>query len=258
MSVLLTSLERGVLTLELNRPEKRNALNAELMAAIEDALAKAKNDPDVRVILIKGKGKSFCSGADLGNLDELRNNVITLREHLSHYGNLLVSFADVGKPTISCVHGHALAGGCGLAVITDITFAAVSARFGIPEVTRGLWGMMITEPVARQIGLKKSLEYMYTGEFFSATEAERAGLINHAVPDEELEQTAYAFAYRLAEKSPLALRIGREGMYQSRDMEFHKAMKYLHDLVTMLTASDDAHEGMTAFLEKREPIWKGR
>ena len=259
MAVLLKDLSSdGVLTLTLNRPEKHNALNNELMRAVEDAVVAAKNDPAVKVILIRGEGKSFCSGADLGNLDEIRKNVIVLQEHLSHYGNMLLKLVDAGKPTIAAVTGYALAGGCGLAATADITFAAESAQFGIPEVTRGIWGMMITAPISRLVGTKKSLELMYTGERFSAAEAERIGLINRVVPDDQLMQAASDFAHTLAARSPLAVRFGRDAMYKTRDMEFYKSMDYLNNAVVLLNASEDAAEGFRAFKEKREPVWQGK
>lgn len=259
MAVLLKDLSGdGVLTLTLNRPEKHNALNNELMRAVEDAVVAAKNDPAVKVILIRGEGKSFCSGADLGNLDEIRKNVIVLQEHLSHYGNMLLKLVDAGKPTIAAVTGYALAGGCGLAATADITFAAESAQFGIPEVTRGIWGMMITAPISRLVGTKKSLELMYTDERFSAAEAERIGLINRVVPDDQLMQAASDFAHTLAARSPLAVRFGRDAMYKTRDMEFYKSMDYLNNAVVLLNASEDAAEGFRAFKEKREPVWQGK
>lgn len=259
MAVLLKKeLSDGVLKLTLNRPEKRNALNRELMTEFVDALRDAKKNDEVKVILIRGKGKAFCSGADLGNLDEMRKSVITMREHLGHYKDVLLELTDVGKPTITAVQGYALAGGCGLAVTADITFASESCKFGIPEITRGIWGMMITAPIQRLIGVKKSLELMYTGEFFTAAEAERIGLINRVFPDEMLDDEAEAFAKKLAARSPLALALGREGMYKCRDMEFYKSMDYLTDLVVLLNSSEDAHEGSAAFFEKREPVWKNR
>lgn len=258
MSVLLKDLSEGVLTLTLNRNEKRNSLNVDLMVELVDTLRNARDDQDVKVIVIKGTGKGFCSGADLGNLDEMRTSPVVMRNHLKHYQDLLEELADAGKPTIAAVHGFAIAGGLGLAVSADVTFAAESSFFWIPEVTRGIWGMMITGPIARLIGTKKSLELMYSADRISAAEAERIGLVNRVIPDDKLEEEVDKFAKQLAKRSPLAVKLGREGMYACRDMEFHKSMDYLTDLVIILNCSEDAHEGSVAFLEKREPVWKGR
>ncbi len=258
MSLLLKKLEEGVLTLTLDRDEKRNSLNLELMSELVEALREARDDKEVKVIVIKGNGKGFCSGADLGNLDEMRSSPITIREHLRNYGDLLIELTDAGKPTIAAVHGFAIAGGLGFAVTADLTFAAESSFFWIPEITRGIWGMMITAPVARLIGTKKSLELMYSADRISAREAERIGLVNRVVADEELFDEVDKFAKQLAKRSPLAVKLGREGMYKCRDMEFYKSMDYLTDLVVLLNSSEDAHEGSQAFLEKREPVWKGK
>ena len=258
MPLLLKKLSEGVLTLTLNRNERRNSLNMELMTELVDALRDAQDNEDVRVIVLKGAGKGFSSGADLGNLDEMRTSPVTMRKHLKHYQDLLEELAGAGKPTIAAVHGFAIAGGLGLAVSADLTFAAESSFFWIPEVTRGIWGMMITAPVARAIGVKRSLELMYSADRISAREARELGLFNRVYPDDQLDEEVDKFARQLATRSPLAVKLGREGMYGCRDLEFHKSMDYLTDLVIILNCSEDAHEGSLAFLEKREPVWKGR
>ncbi|NLW91390.1 MAG: enoyl-CoA hydratase/isomerase family protein, partial [Syntrophomonadaceae bacterium] len=199
-----------------------------------------------------------CSGADLGNLDEWRKSPIELRKWQSRYANLLIALNKVGKPTIAAVQGYALAGGCGLAVACDLTISSDTGVFGIPEITRGIWGMMITPTISRAIGPKKSLELMYTGKFIKADEAERIGLINTVVSNDRFEQEVQELANSIAERSPLTLSMGREAFYNCRDMEYFKSMDYLREIVTLLVASDDVHEGITAFQEKRKPIWQGK
>lgn len=248
-----------VAVITLNRPEVNNALNAGLMEEIVRALKESGKNPEMRVIVIRGAGdKAFCAGADLGGVGEKSGSVIEMRAHLSKYAGLITALAEVGKPTIAAVQGYALAGGCGLAAACDLTIASEKARFGVPEINVGLWGMIITAPIFRAVGMKKGLELFYTGKHIDAYEAEKIGLVNKVAPHDSLLEETMSMAGELASKSPLAMAMGREAYYTSRDMEYFKAVRYLREMVTPLACSEDCREGIAAFKEKRKPRWQGR
>gem|GEM_PF-35420 len=248
-----------VAVITLNRPEVNNALNAGLMEEIVRALEESGKNPEVRVIVVRGAGdKAFCAGADLGGVGEKSGSVIEMRVHLSRYADLITALADVGKPTIAAVQGYALAGGCGLAAACDLTVASEKARFGVPEVNVGLWGMIITAPIFRAVGMKKGLELFYTGKHIDSHEAEKIGLVNKVSAHGSLIEETMILAGELASKSPLAMALGREAYYTSRDMEYFKSVKYLREMVTPLACSEDCREGIAAFKEKRKPRWQGR
>jgi enoyl-CoA hydratase/carnithine racemase len=257
---IIYTVENGIAKITLNRPEIRNALNEELMGEIIHALKKSNDDENVMVIILQGAGdKAFSAGGDLNKLRaKSRESTISIREYTNNYGKMLLALEAMGKPTVASVQGYALAGGCGLAVACDITIASEKAIFGVPEINIGFWGAMITAPIVRLVGIKKAMELFYTGNQISAVEAERIGLINRMVSHELLEQEVMALAGSIATKSPLAIRLGREMFRNSRDMEYVKSINYLREMATILAGSDDAYEGMSAFLEKREAQWKGK
>jgi len=257
---LLYEVKDYIALITINRPDVRNSLNDEAMNGIIDALTKARKDDDVRVIIIRGAGDSaFCAGADLSMLGEMQaGSIIKLREYLKEYGKLMNALANAGKPTIAAVQGYALAGGCGLAVACDLTFASEKAHFGIPEINVGFWGMMITAPIFKAVGMKKGLELFYTGRHIDAVEAEQIGMVNRVFPHADLFPEVMKFAAGLAKKSPVAIKMGREAFYESRDMEYDKALSYLSEMVTILASSDDCAEGVAAFKEKRKPVWQGK
>jgi enoyl-CoA hydratase/carnithine racemase len=155
------------------------------------------------------------------------------------------------------VRGHCLAGGFGLALGCDLVVASEDSWFGTPEVKRGLFPMIIMATIFRNVGRKKGLELILTGERISAREAERLGLINHAVPTAELDAKVAELTTKIASLSPAVLRLGREAFYTMADLEFERALDHLQTMLTLNLATDDALEGVRAFLEKREPVWKG-
>lgn len=258
---LLREVKDHILFLTINRPEVRNAMNEEVMDRLIDSLTEAKNDPDIRVIVLRGAGEqAFCAGADLGKLGEegRESGIIQLRSFMAKFPSVLKGLIDAGKPTISMVQGYALAGGCGLAVACDLTIAGKKAKFGIPEINVGFWGMMIMAPIFQAVGMKNGLELCYTGKHIDAYEAERIGMVNKIVPNEDLQKETVRLARELSLKSPVAMRLGRDAYYATREMGYDSALKYLNEAVVILASSEDCKEGISAFNEKRSPVWKGR
>jgi enoyl-CoA hydratase/carnithine racemase len=241
----------------LNQPEKRNPLSRQTLKEIIEALEKSKNDPEVKVVVITGAGdKAFCAGADINEFKG--DTTLKNREQYGLYAKLCLTFPSLGKPSIAAVNGLALAGGCGLAIYPDITIASENARFGVPEINVGVWSMMVSASLIRVIGRKKTLELMCTGETIDANEAHRIGLVNRVVPLEELEGIVAELAEKFKSKSSSIMKLGLESFYTMADMDFTKAVMYLREMVVLLLNTEDAQEGVKAFLEKRKPIWKGR
>jgi len=257
---IVLNISENVGYLTINRPEARNALDECTLNEIVDALNQFNNDSEVRVIQIQGTGdKAFCAGGDLKNMmKNMEENSITIERFTGNYAKLIDALIHSKKPTIAVVQGYALAGGCGLAAVCDITLASEKATFGIPEINLGIWGAIISAPLVRIIGLKKAMELLYTGRMVKAEEAFKIGLVNRVVPHEDLEKEAKLLSYNIASKSPLAISMGREALINTQDMELMKSIKYLQYMVTILMGSEDAKEGISSFLEKRKPIWKNK
>ncbi|MDY7038839.1 MAG: enoyl-CoA hydratase/isomerase family protein [Thermodesulfobacteriota bacterium] len=252
-------VKENIAFMTINRPEVRNALNNEITKQLLDSVVRAKEDDDVRVIVIRSTGdNSFSAGADLSMLKENRDDMVGFRSGFKIFAELLYSLTEVGKPTIAAVQGYALAGGCGIAAACDLTIAAEKAKFGLTEINVGFWAMVITAPIFRAVGMKNGLELCYTGKIIDAEEAKRIGMVNRVVPNESLEQEVMRLAKDLASKNPVAMRLGREAYYTTRDMEYGKALKYLSELVIILASTEGCKEGIAAFLEKREPEWEGK
>lgn len=245
----------GIIT--LNRPEARNALNAQLMAEMLDALQELEDDAEIRAIIIKGAGSSFCSGHDFSELQG--KNVLGLRRVFREPLHIIETIAAMSKPVIAAVHGHATAAGCSLAAGCDLVIASEDALFQLPGVSIGGACISPVAVVSRSVGRKKCLELLLTGEPFNAHQAERAGLVNRVVPLEELDDAAMELAEKLASKAPLALQLGKQAFYTMSDMGEGEAYNYAAEMISINFDTEDAREGMDSFVEKREPQpWKGR
>jgi enoyl-CoA hydratase/carnithine racemase len=248
----------SVARVTINRPERRNAMSYGVMQGLRDAMAAARDDPAVRVVVLTGAGdRAFCAGADLGGIAE---NPSAADAHDGR-GLLAALFREMwalGKPIIARVRGYALAGGFGLACACDFVVAADDAIFGTPEINVGLWPYMITVPLLRSMPPKKALELMATGRRVDAAEAERIGFVTRVVPVDMLDAAVDELAQNLASKSPVIMRWGRDAFYRVLEMDADNALAYLQSMLTVTTLTEDSAEGVAAFAEKRAPQWKGR
>jgi enoyl-CoA hydratase/carnithine racemase len=272
-SPLLVETTNRIMRITINRPERRNAMSWEVIELLREATELARVDPDVGVVVLTGAGdEAFCSGADLGSMghgvatgsdaeggeDRAAPSVLDQHASRGELASLFELFWRLGKPTVARVQGWAMAGGLGLALACDIVVASEKARFGAPEINVGLWPFMITVSMIRSMPPKKALELMLTGRVVGAAEAERIGFVTRVVPHEELDAAVEELAVALASKPPAAVKLGRDAFYRVLDMESGDALAHLHAMLTLINMTEDAQEGMAAFLEKRPPIWRGR
>ena len=244
-----------VATITLNRPERKNAIGPQMTNELLHALDQAKDDADARVVVLTGAGGVFCAG---GDLKQMSGSAEVELEFKGDYADLLLRFRTLGKPTIAKIPGLALGGGLGLVACCDFAVAAESAILGTPEIKRGLFPMMITAVLAPLVPRRQLVAMMLLGDKLSAVEAKDAGLLTQVVPDAALDRTVTELAARLAEQSPTAMRMGLIAMHRQVDMPDAEALPYLRDQLYALLGTDDAQEGLMAFMQKRQPVWKGR
>jgi enoyl-CoA hydratase/carnithine racemase len=255
---LLYDVAGHVATVTINRPERRNALSWAVITELRAALAAVRSDPDVRVVVVTGAGdKAFCAGADLTGM-AADSGYAQVHDARGELARLFRDMWELGKPVVARVRGYALAGGFGLAMACDLVVAADDAQFGTPEIDVGLWPYMITVPLLRSMPPKVALELMMTGRRVGAEEAQRIGFVQRVVPAEELDAAVGELTATLASKSPAVMKLGRDSFYAVVDQPAEAALRLLHPLLTVTTGTEDAAEGIAAFVEKRAPDWKGR
>jgi len=254
---LLCEVKERVAFLTINREDRRNAISQDMILSLLDRLAALDQDKDVRVVCLTGAGeKAFCSGADLAvtlageEADRLSGPRI--------YARLLKEMAKFGKPLVARVNGPCLAGGMGLMLSCDIVIARNDTYFQTPEVNVGIFPMMVGALLHRNLPRKKAAEMVLTGRKIPATEAERMGMITRAVDPGELDVQIEETLKALTSKSPITARIGKEAFRVMSDMPFEPAVDYLCEALTRVISTQDAVEGMTAFLQKRPPQFTGR
>jgi enoyl-CoA hydratase/carnithine racemase len=256
--VLYAVADTGVATITLNDPDTRNALSPELLGGLIEAFERARAEPAARcVVLASSHEKTFSSGAALGGFGA---DAPLVDKHFGseRFVGLFKLVGALGKPTVCAARGHVLAGALGIALACDLIVASEGATFGTPEINVGTFPFMIMALIYRNVPRKKANELLLLGERWSAEEALAAGIVNRVVPDGELERTVGEWAAKLAAKSPVIMRLGKEAMRRQLDMPLDDALDYLRAQLSLSLSTEDVVEGVTAFFEKREPVWKGR
>jgi enoyl-CoA hydratase len=256
-SEVLYRAEGGAAQLTIAREGARNALTATVIEGLREGLLRAEADAAVRVVVITGQGeKAFCAGGDLSGMGG--EGFLAMHEGRRAYGQLLLEVQSCEKPTIARVNGHALAGGLGLMLACDLAIAVDGAQFGTPEIDVGLFPMMAMALLMRHLGRKRALELVLTGERISATRAEGLGLLNKVVARDRLDEAVAELSRTLALKSSAVLALGKRAFYAAEDLALPNALELLASQLSINALTEDAAEGIGAFLEKRKPSWKDR
>jgi enoyl-CoA hydratase len=248
----------GVATIALDEPETRNALSDALLDDLLAAFEAARDDAAVGcVVLTSTHETTFSSG---GNLSGFAADVPLVLKHFAtdRFPRLFALIGGLGKPSVCAVNGHCLAGALGLALACDLIVASDTATFGTPEINVGVFPFMIMALIYRNVGRKKTNELLLLGDRIDAAEAQRLGIVNRVVAAEELDAAVADWAGRLAKKSPVLMRLGKDAMFRQQDLAFADALEYLHHNLTLAFSTEDIQEGVKAFFEKRDPEWKGR
>jgi len=243
-----------VAAVTLNRPEHLNTFNTPLARELVDVFAELDRETRVRVIVIRGQGKAFCAGIDIKEFFD--KTTMEYRAWVELMEKPLFTISQMRKPVIAQVHGVAAANGAGLVAAADLAVAAENARIGLTAINVGLNCVGPVIPVSRSVGRKRALEMLFFGELVKAKDALEMGLVNKVVPADDLDGETRRWAARLAKKSPVAMQIAKQAFYAVADMDYNRSFDYMNEAFARLCSTDDAKEGVTAFLERRQPDWK--
>jgi methylglutaconyl-CoA hydratase len=248
---VLETLDDGVLTATLNRPDKRNAIDTPMIDALLACLERADLDAGVRVVALRGAGKDFCSGMDLDELlASADKSVEENRRAALRLAGIFLQMRKLPKPVVAVVHGRALAGGCGLATACDLVLATASATFGYPEVQRGFVPALVMALLRRAVGEKVAFDLAATGRLLTAPEAAQLGLVSRVYPDAEFEQRAAEGLRLLATSSPTALAFTKQQFYQLDGLPFEDGLRLGADVNAVSRTTPDFRAGLQAFLKK--------
>ena len=249
--VVIYSVDGAVARITLNRPEKRNALNDAIIAGIKEGLGKASQDENVRVVVISGAGKDYCSGADLSALQKIAGaSVVENSEDARSLLELFLLIRQLAVPVVAAVTGRALAGGCGLASACDLVLASASARFGYPEVKIGFVPAMVMAILRRNVSEKRAFELVTRGEEISAGQAKEMGLVNQVFNDETFAADVDAYVEKFAELSKQAIALTKGLLYQIDGMAFVEALEEGADVNVIARMTEDCQKGIARFLQK--------
>lgn len=252
---VLATVEENIGTVTLNRPDKFNTFSSQLAAELNAALLEMDQNNAVRVVIVAGAGKVFSTGIDISEFPD--KSSMEYHKWISNMDKMHRTIAEMEKPVIAMVHGYAVANGAGLLAAADFAVVSQDAKIGTSAINVGL---LCTGPIAAMsytLGKKKTLEMLLSGDMIDADEAYRLGLVNKVVPKEDLEKETRALAQKLAQKSPVAMKMGKSFYYQMIDLPFQQRLALNAEVFSRLCTTEDAAEGVDAFSNKRQPKWKG-
>ena len=255
--ILVRDDNEGITTLTLNRPAQYNALSGEMLGKLQSALDDINQDDSVRVVIIAANGKAFCPGHDLKEMRASEERQVH-QALFNKCSKMMLTIHQLRQPVIARVNGIATAAGCQLVANCDLAVAAEDARFAVSGINVGLFCSTPAVPLSRNMGRKQALQMLLTGDFISAQTAQQYGLVNEVVAAAELEPATIALAQKIVAKSAHAIKLGKDMFYQQLPMDLSDAYAYASERMTCNMDSDDAREGIDAFIQKRKPVWKGK
>ena len=256
-NILVQPSNRGISRIKLNEPNTYNALSMDTLNALIENFKKLSDDKNTKVIIIEGLGKGFCAGHNLKEVKSLKGKPSYIKL-FSRCSDLMINIVNNNKPVIAKVHGAAFAAGCQLVASCDLALSTNDAIFATPGVNIGLFCSTPMVAVSRNVSRKKTMKMLLTGEPITATYAKEIGLINDHFENSRLEEEVMSLAEKVASKSNKVIKIGKKAFYKQLEMPLEKAYKYTSKIMSENMMTLDAHEGITAFLEKRKPNWKNK